>query len=62
MVAAVTLTPLLTANIYLELIQKIITGTIVYTSFILLTWKLCGRPDGIEATLFERLRITTNRL
>lgn len=62
MVATVILTPLLTDNIYLELIQKIITGAIVYISFILLTWKLCGGPDGIETTIFERLRLKTNRL
>lgn len=61
MVAAITLTPLLTTNIYLELIQKIIIGAIIYISFILLTWQLSGRPDGIEATLLDRLRPTTNR-
>lgn len=58
MVAAITLIPLVPANIYLELAQKIALGGIVYISFILLTWKLCGSPDGIESTIFERLKRT----
>jgi lipopolysaccharide exporter len=62
MVAALTLTPLLTANIYLELIQKTVMGAIVYTSFIFLTWKLCGRPDGIEATFLDHLKQITDRV
>jgi O-antigen/teichoic acid export membrane protein len=60
MVMTLMFVPLLTADIYLELAQKIVTGVIVYGGFIFLSWNLCGRPDGIEAVFLNHLGLKTN--
>lgn len=61
MIAAIALTPVLATNIYMELMQKVTMGAIVYISFIFLSWKLCGQPDGIEATFINQFRLIANR-
>ena len=57
MLAAVLLMPSLTSNIYLELAEKIAFGVVVYTFFILFSWRICGRPDGIESFMISRFRL-----
>jgi O-antigen/teichoic acid export membrane protein len=44
-------------NLYLDLALRIALGVLVYVSALLVSWKSCGRPDGIESLVLARLRL-----
>ena len=56
MLAAVLLMPSLTSNIYLDLAEKITLGVVIYTLFILVSWRICDKPDGIETFMISKAR------
>lgn len=39
-----------------DLVMRILTGTTLYCGWIVITWQLLGRPDGLESRVFALLR------
>jgi O-antigen/teichoic acid export membrane protein len=48
------------SNLWLALAAKVALGGSVYISALLLTWALCGKPDGIEAAAILRWKMVRN--
>jgi O-antigen/teichoic acid export membrane protein len=57
MVTTLWATPELIGNIYIDTALKIVMSIVVYAASLLLTWKLCGQPDGIECLILNRIKI-----
>lgn len=41
---------------WLELFMKVAIGVVFFTSWSLVTWHMCGRPDGLESTVVDYLK------
>ncbi len=56
MLAAISLMPDLSVNVYLDLTIKIMVGAGIYLATLLIGWKMSGQPDGIESLAAAWLR------
>jgi O-antigen/teichoic acid export membrane protein len=48
-------------SLFLRLSTGIAIGVLFYTSLIMISWYLSGKPEGMESTVFDKLRETLNK-
>ncbi len=61
MAVVITKSPDPTNNIYINFTTEVLTGGLLYLAWSLTTWKLTGKPEGLESTIIDRISINRKR-
>lgn len=55
MAVLVTQMPTWTTNLHLSFVTSVMMGTLFYVAWSLITWRIAGRPEGLESTVIDRI-------